>query len=101
MRKIERDTLLAVTEKRDWRSANMAVRYLPELNEVMHARLEMSKVYLHGNHIATYTHNNGLFTANVNTLSLWPTRTTISRLRAFGCDVYTKKGVVYLNGMAV
>lgn len=101
MRQIERDTMAAVAAKRDWRSANMEVRYLPELNDYMHARVEMSKVYLHGNHIATYVHSTGDYTPNVVTLAQWPTRTTLSRLRAFGCDVCTRKGVTYWNGRAV
>jgi hypothetical protein len=35
------------------------------------------------------------------TLLEWPTRTTMSRLRALGADVCTRKGVVMLDGEEV
>ena len=101
MRQIERDTMAAVAAKRDWQSANMMVRYFCELDEQTHSRIEHAKVYLHGNHVATYVYAHGSYTPNVITLAQWPTRTTLSRLRAFGCDVCTKRGVTYWNGRAV
>jgi len=45
MRKIERQMNNAISNNLNWQSANTAVTFDPETNE--------SKVYLHGNHIAT------------------------------------------------
>ena len=45
MRKIEREMNAAICENRNWQKDNTAVTFDPETNE--------SKVYLHGNHIAT------------------------------------------------
>ena len=45
MRKIEQQMNNAISNNLNWQSANTAVTYDPETNE--------SKVYLHGNHIAT------------------------------------------------
>ena len=45
MRKIEQQMNNAISNNLNWQSANTAVTYCEETNE--------SKVYLHGNHIAT------------------------------------------------
>jgi len=45
MRKIERQMNAAILNNQNWQSGNTAVTFDPETNE--------SKVYLHGNHIAT------------------------------------------------
>ena len=45
MRKIEQQMNAAISNNQNWQSANTAVTFDPETNE--------SKVYLHGNHIAT------------------------------------------------
>ena len=45
MRKIEQQMNNAISNNLNWQSANTAVTFDPETNE--------SKVYLHGNHIAT------------------------------------------------
>ena len=45
MRKIEQQMNDAITNNLNWQSANTSVTYCKETNE--------SKVYLHGNHIAT------------------------------------------------
>ena len=45
MRKIEREMNAAISNNQNWQSANTTVTFDPETNE--------SKVYLHGNHIAT------------------------------------------------
>jgi hypothetical protein len=45
MRKIEQEMNNAISNNKNWQSANTAVTFDPETNE--------SKVYLHGNHIAT------------------------------------------------
>jgi hypothetical protein len=45
MRKIEQEMNNAISNNKNWQSANTVVTFDPETNE--------SKVYLHGNHIAT------------------------------------------------
>ena len=45
MRKIEREMNAAILNNQDWRKDNTSVTFDPETNE--------SKVFLHGNHIAT------------------------------------------------
>ena len=57
-------------------------------------------VFLHGNHIASVVQN-GKVMVNLDTLRAYPTSTTKSRLRALGVNVFTKKGVTYLNGEEV
>ena len=54
-------------------------------------------VFLHGNHIASVV-NGGTPIVNLDTLRAYPTATTKSRLRALGVDVYTKKGITFVNG---
>lgn len=56
-------------------------------------------VYLHGNHIASGY--KGDFVANAATFYNWPTRTTVSRLRALGIDARVKGGAAILDGSAI
>ena len=49
MRKIEREMNAAICQNRNWASGNTSVTFDPETNE--------SKVFLHGNHIATIGEN--------------------------------------------
>lgn len=87
MRQIEKEMLDAVESGREWSKDNTAVT-MPLLGRLF--------VFLHGHHIATVDRLK--VTPNVQTLREWPTRTTMSRLRALGVDVCTRKGVVHLNG---
>jgi hypothetical protein len=57
-------------------------------------------VFLHGNHIADVWAL-GFVSVNQDTLRQWATPTTKSRLRALGADVSTRKGVTYLNNVAI
>lgn len=100
MRKIEQEMLDAIADGGSWSKDNTAVFY----NEIT----GLIKVYLHGHHIASrraemtgsqWTIN--VWSINYDTLREWPTRTTMSRLRALGFDVYTRKGVVYHAGQAI
>ena len=75
MRKIDKEMLAAVCERRNWSSDNTSVRV--DGNVV--------RVYLFGNHI--YSDNMG---CKSFTLAGWVSNTTISRLRALGVDVYRK-----------
>jgi hypothetical protein len=93
MRKIEQQMNLAVSRKIDWSLDNTRVEYQEEF--------DLSKVFLHGHHIATYEHTNDLLDVNTTTLRNWPTNTTKSRLRALGADLVSRKGKLFLNGKEV
>lgn len=96
MRKIEKDMLAAINGGRDWKQANTEVRC-----ERGRFRDYFADVFLHGNHIAeVYENMSGERRVAVNkaTLCEHPTQTTMSRLRALGVDVCTRKGKVILNG---
>lgn len=89
MRQIEKKMIDAIKQGRNFTLDNTHVKI----------DANTAHVFLHGNHIASVTHGN--VRVNVNTLRLFPTPTTKSRLRALGVDVYTKKGITYLNGEEV
>ena len=94
MRKIEREMLVAIENQvMNWRHDNTMVAYKPTDN--------VSKIYLHGHLIAIYSHNDKTVAANASILAEYPTRTTKSRLRALGVNVYTKKSIVYLDDKAL
>lgn len=97
MRKIEREMLAAIENRRFWNHSNTCVDFVTAGNP--HG--PRSEVYLHGNHIADYWHDSKTLDVDARTLALWPTPTTKSRLRALGANVYTKKGTTYLDGEAL
>lgn len=97
MRKIEQQMIRAIHAKKDWIGDNTSV-FLETAGNPFGPR---SEIYLHGNHIADYWHNSGELDVDERTLARWPSNTTKSRLRALGANVYTKKGVTYLNGVPV
>lgn len=101
MRKIEKMMVKAVVEKKNFKLDNTTVEYRPAIETSIQSRIETSRVYLHGNHIATAIHATGEIVVNEDTLSAYPTVTTKSRLRALGVNVYTRKGVTYLNDKPV
>ena len=92
MRKIEQQMVSAINRRVDFSSANTLVVKIDDVN---------SAVYLHGNHIADVNSFNGCVLVNTNTLRQWSTPTTKSRLRALGANVTTRKGVTYLNNVAI
>lgn len=95
MRVIEKEMLEAIKHGRDWSKDNTRVESSAGY------RSYVADVYLHGNHIAEVLCRMGcddIVKPNVDTLLRWPTRTTMSRLRALGVDVCTRKGDVCLNG---
>jgi len=99
MRKIEKEMLAAINGGRDWVKDNTRVTC-----ERGRFRNYFADVYLHGNHIAmVHINMAGDFQVTVNreTLEMYPTRTTMSRLRALGVAVCTRKGVVYLNSREI
>ncbi len=87
MRKIEQQMNRAIARGESWAGGNTQVVTLAN---------GVSEVFLHGHHIAqcygTETE------VDIETLLDWPTRTTMSRLRALGVDVCTRRGDIYLNG---
>jgi hypothetical protein len=94
MRVIEKEMLEAIKHGRDWSKDNTRV----EVDSSY--RSYFVDVYLHGNHIAEVICRMGcddIVKPNVDTLRDYPTRTTMSRLRALGVDVCTRKGEVLLN----
>lgn len=92
MRKIEQQMLNAVHNHVRWQSANTIVSPLDDLTIA---------VYLHGHEIAIINQRNGFVMTNTDTLRSYPTNTTKSRLRALGANVTTRKGVTYLDNVAI
>ena len=90
MRKIEQQMLNAIENRKAWQSGNTTVT--PRFDGSL-------SVYLHGNHIADIV--NSQINVNVYTLRQWSTPTTKSRLRALGAKVATRKGITYLNNVAI
>jgi hypothetical protein len=95
MRTIESKMCDAIYRARNWRLDNTQVI----------SRTEGIDVYLHGNHIAHVPHGDAPIqhrvVVNLITLRNWPTNTTLSRLRAMGCNIMTRKRVVFFNGVEV
>jgi hypothetical protein len=90
MRKIEQQMIMAIDSHYNWASGNTQVLVLNN---------GLAQVFLHGNHIATVYADD--VSVNKETLKEYPTNTTKSRLRALGADVCTRKGITYLDGVAV
>lgn len=97
MRLIEKEMLSAIINGRNWSKANTRVA----VNTV--DGTTFTKVYLHDHLIACTGMWKGSLAVETckDTLRNWPTRTTMSRLRALGVDVCTRKGDVMLNGAAL
>ena len=100
MRKIELEMVHNITSGQNWSKANTAI------TRAEHEYESIMGVYLHGNHIATiigaaHGRDEWLVDVNTRTLRTFPTRTTMSRLRALGVDVHTHKGEVLLDGEAI
>ena len=95
MRQIEVLMNQAVQSKLAMTQNNTSVSYDKWLN--------VSRVYLHGNHIATMSHDFSPVKGYVmlDTLRDYPTRTTCSRLTALGFKVNVKQGLIYLDGEAI
>ena len=84
MRKIETQMNTAIRNKKNWAGSNTTV--VPDDN--------IAKVYLHGNHIATYNYANkelSLFDGG------WQSVTTKSRLNALCSELATGFGVFQKN----
>lgn len=92
MRKIEQQMISAIHSQKRWAMDNTIVSPIDDTNVA---------VYLHGHEIAIVNTYNGFVMTNTDTLRHYPTRTTKSRLRALGVDVATRKGITYLNNVAI
>lgn len=92
-RKIERQMLQALKDGKTWHSGNTSVSY----------RAPCWDVFLHGNHICEVVqlHGETFYNANLDTFRRWPTRTTVSRLRALGIDAAIRKGRPTINGTEI
>lgn len=97
MRVIEAKMLQAIKDKRFFSLDNTMIHY----SEATNTLPEKSEVYLHGNHIATYYHGQGVTVVNKYTLKKWSTPTTKSRLRALGVNITTRRRVTYLDNEAI
>lgn len=98
MRQIEKQMLNAISARGSWISSNTRVT----TSTVDH--VTKSEVFLHENHIATFTHGaegTGWLDVNLDTLADWPTPTTKSRLNALGASVHTHKHVIHIDGAPV
>lgn len=91
MRIIEKEMLNAVNNQ----------GYFSRGNTVVTTINGESKIMLHGHLIAKVDHSNNTVMVIKETLKNWPTVTTKSRLRALGVNVYTKKGITFLNDQAL
>lgn len=93
MRKIEKDMLQAIKDRRNWQSGNTRVsaEHGPDGT--------VCRVWLHGNLIAVVGKTGTAYHAR--TVSKWPTATTRSRLRALGIDATIRNGIMHINGLAV
>lgn len=92
MRKIEKQMLEAIHNQKAWQLDNTTVSVRSDSS---------MSVYLHGNHIADVDSPTGFVLVNQDTLRRWKTPTTKSRLRALGVNVATRKGITYLNDVAI
>ena len=90
MRKIEKQMNTAIWSKKNWAGSNTSV-ITENDGDIIGAE---SHVYLHGNHIATYTHS-------IKELQLfdggWQSNTTKSRLNALCNEFATGFGVFQKN----
>ena len=87
MRQIEKQMVEALNNGDNWCLAN---------TQVISDGEGLSWVYLHGHMIALSV--DGIIEPIRETLLDWPTRTTMSRLRALGVNVCTRRGDIYLDG---
>jgi hypothetical protein len=105
MRKIESEMVAAIRAKQAFCKGNTHVHSpVRVLGETEAEDFDVMSVFLHGNEIATVFHpgtEEEWTSVDLNTLRRWPTRTTMSRLRALGVDVCTRKGQVFIEGSAI
>lgn len=84
MRKIEKEMLAAVCERRNWHCDNTQVIVSLDKSHI--------EVYLHGNVIYSCDGEQEAFT-----LAGWDTDVTRNRLRALGVNLFRKNGKTYAS----
>jgi hypothetical protein len=101
MRKIEQQMTQAIRDGQNWQSGNTMVNRCDVIGDTE------TGVYLHG-HLIAKRYSRGFDTASEapfqvieHTFRKWPTRTTVSRLRALGIDAAIRKGKPTINGKEV
>lgn len=94
MRKIEKDMLQAIKDRRNWQSGNTQVKI------TQHNGVAFCDVLLHGNWIADMGED-GTTYPNLDVIRNWPTMTTRSRLRALGINASIKDGQMLIDGEAI
>lgn len=102
MRKIEKQMLDAIASGESKQLGNTKVVHGTCKGGDGWDYFDYADIYLHGHSIATVYHpatSEEYFSVDLKTLRAYPTRTTMSRLRALGIDVCTRKGEVYLHGV--
>jgi len=90
VRKIESDMLTAIHEGRNWQSGNTSIMHQPN-----------PSIYLHGNRIAFTCPDYDGLRCDTRVFKNFPTRTTVSRLRALGVNACVRKGVPMIDGEPV
>jgi hypothetical protein len=96
MRKIEREMLEAISNKSNWHKGNTQVISQQCWSRAMRP---WSSIFLHGNHIATWWHDDKRLDVNTDTFKEWPTTTTRSRLNALGVVANIRKGQACIDGV--
>ena len=91
MRKIEQQMNRAIARGESWAGGNTQVVTLANGG---------SEVFLHG-HLIAMVDDFGIARPIISTLVAWPTRTTMSRLRALDINVYQRNGDIYIDGEKV
>jgi len=102
MRKIERQMLDAIAGGESKQLGNTAVVHGRVRGDEFMDPFNYADIFLHGNSLASVYHpatSEEYVSVDLKTLRAYPTRTTMSRLRALGVDVCTRKGEVYLHGL--
>ena len=95
-RKIEQQMIQAIRDGRAWHSGNTQVTYHPS-----ECNAGLCSVFLHGNRIALYDRTQSKAVAVNATFKDWPTRTTVSRLRALGINAAIRKGKPTIDGKEI
>ena len=99
MREIEQQMIQAIKDGRNWQSGSTGVCRSDSFNYT---------VKLHGSVIAyVFSYGQGCDISRgdavpaYDTFRQWPTRTTVSRLRALGINASVNKGVAMIDGVPV
>ena len=96
MKQIERNMLEAIRKAQNWKQGNTKV--VPKTDSLGTATGDCS-VYLHNNLIAntlSFSYPMGI-SVNLAVLMRYPTRVTMSRLKALNVNVSTRNGNVYIG----